>query len=114
MVVSDTRAGWPDALRVGPAGGLRLEDADLARIAAEHGTPVWVIPRATLERNLDHLLGAFRARYERCEIAYSIKAHNTLAVIRLLHERGAKVDCSAEHEFELALRAGVPAGDVIL
>jgi diaminopimelate decarboxylase len=114
MVVSDARAGWPEALDLGAVGGLRLEGTDLSELAAQHGTPLWAISRATLERNLDRLLAAFRGRYPRCEIAYSIKAHNTLAVIRLLHERGAKADCSAEHEFELALLAGVPAGDVIL
>jgi diaminopimelate decarboxylase len=60
------------------------------------------------------MLSIFGARYPRCEVAYSIKAHNTLAVVSLLHQCGLKMDCSAEYEFQLAMRAGVPPGDIIL
>ncbi|HVW19459.1 MAG TPA: hypothetical protein VHB30_14550, partial [Solirubrobacteraceae bacterium] len=112
--MSTADATWPEALAVGPDGGLWLEGCGLSALAREHGTPAWVVSKATLERNFDALYGAFRGRYERCELAFSIKAHNTLAVIRVLADRGAKVDCSAEHEFELALLAGVPPEDVIL
>jgi diaminopimelate decarboxylase len=114
MVVSTADPTWPEALAVSPAGVLRLEGCDLSSIARGYGTPAWVVSKATLERNFDDLQGAFRSRYARCEVAFSIKAHNTLAVIRVLHDRGAKLDCSAEHEFRLALLAGLPAQDIIL
>jgi diaminopimelate decarboxylase len=109
--------GWPDALRQGASGGLELDGVDLGRLAAERGTPLWAVSRSTVERNFDHLREAFRARAgsrANVEIAYSIKAHNTLAVMRLLHARGAKIDASAEYEVQMALAAGVPAGDIIL
>jgi diaminopimelate decarboxylase len=109
-----TRELWPAALTVSPAGRLELDGCDLAELARDRGTPLWAISRSTVEGNFDRILGAFRERYARCEIAYSMKAHNTLAVIRLLHRRGAKIDASAEYEFQLALAAGVPPGDIIL
>ena len=87
---------------------------DLARLAGERGTPLWAVSRSTVEGNFDRLLSAFRARWHQVEIAYSIKAHNTLAVMRLLHARGAMIDASAEYEVQMALAAGVPAGDMIL
>jgi len=108
----DTR-GWPAALTAGPAG-LTLDRVDLVELARAHGTPLWAISRSTLEHNFDELLGAFRARYENCEIAFSMKAHNTLAVVQLLHARGAKLDCSAEYELEAVQRLGIPSSDVIL
>ena len=111
---SSTQLLWPDALTIGEAGRLSLDGCDLESLARERGTPLWAISRSTVEGNFDRLLGAFRSRYDRCEIAYSIKAHNTLAVIRLLHRRGAKIDASAEFEFQLALAAGVPPADIIL
>ena len=113
---SSDRRGWPEALTIGPgsAGGLHLDGVDLGALAAERGTPLWAVSRSTVEGNFDRLLGAFRARYRNTEIAYSIKAHNTLAVMRLLHARGAKIDASAEYEVQMALAAGVPATDVIL
>jgi diaminopimelate decarboxylase len=113
---SSDRPGFPDALRVGrgSAGGLELDGVDLGRLAAERGTPLWAVSRSTVEGNFDRLLDAFRARWPNTEIGYSIKAHNTLAVMRLLHARGAKIDASAEYEVQMALSAGVPAGDIIL
>ena len=108
------RRGWPAALSVTEAGALAFDGVDLAELARERGTPLWAISRSTLEHNFDELLGAFRARYERCEIAFSMKAHNTLAVVQLLHARGAKLDCSAEYELEAVCGLGVPPADVIL
>ncbi len=105
--------GWPAALTAS-AHGLELDGVDLRELASERGTPLWAISRSTLEHNFDELLGAFRARYERCEIAFSMKAHNTLAVVQLLHRRGAKLDCSAEYELEVARQVGVAPADIIL
>jgi diaminopimelate decarboxylase len=108
------RETWPDALRIGTSGNLELDGYDLDRLAAERGTPLWAISRSTVERNFKGLHAAFTGRYPNCEIAYSIKAHNTAAVIRLLHNLGARIDASAEYEVQLALRAGVPANEIIL
>jgi diaminopimelate decarboxylase len=108
------RSTWPEALTVAPNGRLVFDGCELLDLARSRGTPLWAISRSTVERNFMDLLGAFRARYERCEIAYSIKAHNTMAVIRLLHRAGARMDCSAEYEFQLALLSGVQAGEIIL
>jgi diaminopimelate decarboxylase len=105
---------WPAALTVGAGGALELDRCDLRELARTHGTPLWAISRSTVEGNFDRLLAAFQDRYRHCEIAYSMKAHNTLAVVRLLHRRGAKIDASAEYEFQLALAAGVPPEDIIL
>lgn len=110
----NVRRTWPRSLRVGPKGGLSFDGCDLASLARAHGTPLWAISRSTVEDNFSRLLAAFRSRYSHCEIAYSIKAHNTMAVIRLLHRCGARMDCSAEYEFQLALLCGVPASEIIL
>jgi diaminopimelate decarboxylase len=108
------RRGWPAALTCGSSGALQLDGVELAALVRERGTPVWAISRSTVEHNFDELLGAFRARYENCEIAFSMKAHNTLAVVQVLHGRGAKLDCSAEYELAVVRELGVPAGDIIL
>ena len=117
MAIDARPRGWPEALRQSAAGGLELDGVDLGRLAAERGTPLWAASRSTVEGNFDRLLEAFTSRaraFADVEIAYSIKAHNTLAVMRLLHGRGARIDASAEYEVQMALAAGVPAGDIIL
>ena len=112
---ADTRRpGWPPALQVTVEGRLALDGVDLRELALERGTPLWAISRSTVEGNFSGLLSAFRDRYLNCEIAYSVKAHNTMAVIRVLHAIGAKIDASAEYEFQLALLCGVPPSDIVL
>lgn len=108
------RLGWPAALEVGPAGTLALDGCDLLVLARERGTPLWAISRATVEANWHALDGAFAARWPRHEIAYSMKTNNVLAVIALLHGLGARLDASGAHEIQAGLRAGVPAGDMIV
>ncbi len=106
--------GWPAELDVTTNGRLFFDGCDLLELADQRGTPLWVISRSMIEDNFDRFLAAMRERYPKCEVAYSIKAHNTMAVLKLLHMRGAKMDCSAEHEVQLALLAGVPPADIIL
>lgn len=106
--------GWPASLVVSSSETLHFDGCDLGALARERGTPLWAISRSTLESNFRQITNVFQARYPRCEIAYSIKAHNTLAVVSVLRACGAKLDCSAEHEFQLAIRAGVSPADIIL
>jgi diaminopimelate decarboxylase len=108
------RDTWPSALTVSPAGHACLDGCDLVDVAAQFGTPTWVVSQSTIEENYDVLTDAFRSRYEDVEVAYSIKANNTLAVIRMLADRGALLDTSAEYEHQLALAAGCAPSAMIV
>jgi diaminopimelate decarboxylase len=111
LTESDT---WPPALMVSEDGHALLDGCDLPDVAMTFGTPTWVVSQATIEQNYDALAGAFRARYPHCEIAYSVKANNTLAVVRLLVDRGAMIDTSAEYEHHLALAAGAAPAQMLI
>ena len=92
MIEADAqKATWPAAL-VEEHGRITFDGVDLDTLARSQGTPLWAISRSTVEDNYDRLSNAFQARWPRCEIAYSVKAHNTLAVIRLLARKGAPID----------------------
>ncbi len=108
------QAGWPSALRMDQGGRLLFDGCDLAELAAEFGTPVWALSRSMIESNFDRFAAAFRERFSDVEIAYSMKANNTLAIVRLLTRRGALMDCTGESELRLAMAAGVPPENVIL
>ena len=106
--------GWPEALQVEAETGLSLDGCDLGALARERGTPLWAISRSTVEANYRSLDSAFRARWPRFEIAYSMKTNDSLAVVRLMHGLGARLDCSGAYELQAALQAGVPASDAIV
>lgn len=104
---------WPPELTATETG-LALEGVDLDALAADRGTPLWVTSHEAIRRNFEGFSSAFKARHENTEVAYSIKANNNMAVIRLLYGMGAKIDASAEYEYQLALLCGVDAADIIL
>jgi diaminopimelate decarboxylase len=108
------RTTWPPALTIGDDGRVLMDGIDLDALAREHGTPLWVVSRSTIEENYNGLVAAFRQRWPRCEVAYSMKANNALAVSRLLARCGAPMDTSSEFEVRMAMDAGVPAGDIIV
>jgi diaminopimelate decarboxylase len=91
-------------------GRLFAEDADLAQIAGETGTPVYVYSSAALERN-------YRAFVEALPrgtlIAYSVKANGNLAVLKTLADCGAGADVVSGGELKKALAATIPADRIV-
>ncbi|MBW1712542.1 MAG: diaminopimelate decarboxylase [Deltaproteobacteria bacterium] len=91
-------------------GRMEAEGVPLTRIAQEVGTPCYVYSRATLTRHykvidqalhgLDHL------------ICFSVKANNSLAILKLLAGLGGGADILSGGELYAALAAGIPAGRI--
>ncbi len=85
-------------------GVLHAEQVPLGRLAATHGTPLYVYSSATLTRHwkvldralsgLDHL------------VCYALKANGNLAVLRLMARLGAGFDIVSGGELFRVLRAG--------
>ena len=92
-------------------GRLMAEDVDLARIAADVGTPVYVYSAATLTRHfklfdealagMDHL------------VCFAMKSLSNLAVIRLLGDLGAGMDVVSGGEYARARAAGIPGERIV-
>ncbi len=85
-------------------GSLHCEDIDLATLAAEHGTPLYVYSAATI---LDHYhrLDAALADVDH-EVAYAVKANSNLSVLRLLANEGAGFDIVSGGELFRVIKAG--------
>ena len=85
-------------------GSLFCEDVDLAALAAEHGTPLYVYSAATI---LDHFhrLDAALAGVDH-EVAYAVKANSNLSVLRLLATAGAGFDIVSGGELFRVIQAG--------
>lgn len=83
------------------------------RLAAGFGTPLYVYDRRVLETRFDELRQTFASRFRKLRILYAVKANSNVALIRLLHLRGAGAEVVSLGEILLALRAGVPAAEIL-
>src|SRR5262245_3195931 len=90
-------------------GRLYADQADLAQIAAQAGTPCYVYSRDPALANWSRLRKAFPD----AEIHYSLKANGNLALVRLLFEAGASLDAVSGGEIFRALRAGAQPGQIV-
>ena len=84
---------------------------ELEAIARAVGTPVHVMNGTALAARYAAFAQAFAGVPHR--IHYAIKAHATIAVVRLLRTLGARADANSIGEIEVARRAGFTPGDIV-
>ena len=84
-------------------GSLHCEDVDLAALASEHGTPLYVYSAATI---LDHYrrLSEALAPLDH-QICYAVKANSNLAILDLLAREGSGFDIVSGGELFRVLEA---------
>ncbi len=85
-------------------GVLRCEEVDLRNAAEQFGTPLYVYSRQTLLDHYDRLHAAFAPLDP--TICFSVKSCSNLAILRLLHERGAAFDVVSGGELQRVIEAG--------
>jgi diaminopimelate decarboxylase len=97
-------------------GDVMLEDCRLSDLAAEFGTPAYLISEARLRANARAYAEAFSSAWPEGEVLVlpAIKANYTLALRRVLTEEGAGCDVFTEGELEIALRAGTDPAAISL
>jgi diaminopimelate decarboxylase len=100
----------PDTAEIGPCGELRIGGCDVAAIAAEHGTPVFVYDEEHLRARCREAVAAFGPD----RVIYATKAFLCRAMARLAHDEGLLLDVATGGELFVALDAGVPAERCVL
>ncbi|MDQ4069838.1 MAG: diaminopimelate decarboxylase [Actinomycetota bacterium] len=99
----------PDTAVVGRDGRLAVGGLDVLDLAEEHGTPLFVYDEAHLRARCREAVAAFGAG-----VAYGSKAFLCLAMARLVHEEGMRVDVATGGELHVVLAAGVPPERIVL
>jgi diaminopimelate decarboxylase len=99
----------PDTAEVGPDGWLHLGGVSTQALAEEFGTPLFVYDEAHLRARCREAVAAFGPG-----VAYATKAFLCLAMARLAHEEGMRLDVASAGELSVALHAGVPADRCVL
>jgi len=93
------------------AGELFAEDVDVANIAAEAGTPVYVYSKATF---LDHL-NKIQKAYSQLPttICYSVKACGNINILKFLAEAGSGFDIVSSGELYRTTCAGADPAKIV-
>ena len=90
-------------------GRLSIGGCDLIDLAAAYGTPLFVYDEQHLRSRCREAVAAFGS-----DVAYAAKAFLCVAMARLAHSEGMKIDVSTGGELHVALAAGVPADRLVL
>ncbi|WP_433312472.1 diaminopimelate decarboxylase [Micromonospora sp. CA-269861] len=95
---------WPRSVARGADGAVAVAGLSVRDIAAEFGTPVYVLDEADLRSRCRD----FRAAFPTEDVFYAGKAFLCRAVVRMIAEEGLHLDVCTGGELATALSAGMP------
>jgi diaminopimelate decarboxylase len=83
---------------------LHVEGVNVADLAREHATPLFVYSKASMLAALAAYQRGFAGR--KAQICYAMKANSSLSILKLFHEAGCGIDIVSGGELERVLAAG--------
>jgi diaminopimelate decarboxylase len=96
---------WPSTVARAADGALTVGGVPVTALAAEHGTPAYVLDEADFRARCR----AFREAFVGAQVYYAGKAFLCRAVARVVAEEGLGLDVCTGGELAVALAAGFPA-----
>ncbi|GAA4834115.1 diaminopimelate decarboxylase [Luteimicrobium xylanilyticum] len=107
---------WSRGAKRGADGAMSVGGVDLRDLAAEQGTPSYVLDEADFRTRARAYRTAFEQAFAAVgsgvDVYYAGKALLTVAVARWAREEGLRVDTASGGELAVALRAGVPGAEL--
>ncbi len=107
---------WPTTASRGADGALSLGGVDVRTLAAEHGTPLYVIDEADMRGRATAFRDAFGEAFagigSECEVYYASKASLSARIAGWMAEDGLHMDVASLGELEIALAGGMPAARI--
>ena len=104
----------PETRDLTPEGHLRIGGCDALSLAAEFGTPLYVLDEGLIRAQCARWRRAFESSYPHVEVEYAGKAFLCLAMARLVAEEGLNLDVASAGELYTALKAGFPPRRLVL
>jgi diaminopimelate decarboxylase len=95
---------WPRTAGRGADGALRIGGVDVRDLAAEFGTPAYVLDEADFRARCR----AWRSAFDDGDVYYAGKAFLCITAARWVAEEGLSLDVCTGGELAVALRAGFP------
>ncbi|MGF0117664.1 diaminopimelate decarboxylase [Promicromonospora sp. Marseille-Q5078] len=107
---------WSTGVRRGDDGAVEVAGVGVHDLAAEHGTPAYVLDEADFRARARGYRTAFATAFAEVgtgvDVYYAGKALLTVAVARWARAEGLRVDTASGGELAVALRAGVPGAEI--
>lgn len=112
--LSDRLRLFPDSTAI-ERGSLSISGQDLASLAADYGTPLYIYDRATLNASAKSYTDALAAYYPgRSHVTYAGKAFLCKSIAAWTQEHHFHIDCTGEGEIAIAVAAGVPRDHIVV
>jgi diaminopimelate decarboxylase len=96
---------WPRTVTRTDAGSLAIGGVDVRELAADHGTPAYLLD----EDDLRARCRDFSAAFADADVYYAGKSFLCKAVVKIIDEEGLFLDVCTGGELAVALAAGFPA-----
>jgi diaminopimelate decarboxylase len=94
--------------RINGNGQLEIGGVEAAKLAAEFGTPLYVLDEAALRQRCRDYTAAFQARYPRVKVSFAGKAFLCAGICKIVEQEGLSLDVASGGELFTALQAGFP------
>jgi len=112
--IADRLALFPDSTRI-ENDSLFIAGHDLASLAEQYGTPLYVYDRLTLDAAVADYQAALGKYYPAAaRITYAGKAFLCKAIAEWTQTQDLFVDCTGETEIATAVRGGVPRENILV
>ncbi|WP_445185375.1 diaminopimelate decarboxylase [Pseudonocardia sp. Cha107L01] len=104
-------AVWPRNAKRGPDGAVRIAGVDVRDLAAEYGTPLFVLDEADFRSRCAEFAAAYG---DPAAVHYAAKAFLCTEVAGWVAAEGLSLDVCSGGELAIALRAGFPAARIAM
>lgn len=110
--MSPDGSSWPASTIRGDDGGLQVGGCEVAALAAEFETPLYVVDEADMRARATAFRTAFGEAFARygaeVDVYYAAKAFLCSRVASWMKKDGLGIDIASAGELEIALRGGMP------
>ena len=89
----------------------RLTAEQAESLAAEFGTPLYVVDETLFRATLKRYRDAAAEASPKSQISFATKANSTVALIKIARQEGCYIDVASEGELRAAMAAGVAPAD---
>lgn len=107
---------WPASAQLSESGELVVAGVPVSALAAEFGTPLYVVDETEVRDRAATLRDVFAAAAKRigteAKVYFAGKALLTAEIARWMNEAGLGVDVASGGELAIALAGGMPAGRI--